>query len=204
MAVATSQENPRTAFELYYTTIHNFVESSSSSSREEACRKLAHLLKLGSTERGDAILKWMFEKQVFSRIVLIKKFKLQENRAFSILRGLECEGLISVLGVLDSLGRKSPVYIVDGGDRDRLPDAVREHKFLYKDATPIRLEYANVEATYQEVVAAAIAGADQRSQFDHEISRETFMQLFKEKGVRSFGFSRVKALLEREGWRLRE
>lgn len=188
------------AWNTYYTTIHKNVYSSS------IVYSVAQLLRLSLRRQGKEILDWIHEKQVFSRVVLQDRFNLMDGEASSILRSLKNCNLVSLVGNLDTTGKKSPVYLIDGGDRSLIPDAVREHHFLKNSAAPISLEDAQIEATCAEIVDEALTRvqvATYLGDVKHKkIQRGLIMELFRNRGLSIMPFGRITRILESRGWGL--
>lgn len=168
--------------------------------------RAVYVLRLALDPNRREALRFIMERDAFTLRVLKERAHLTRGRLARLIEGLEENLLVKRVGVVRSThGCPSPIYLREFGDPARIPDAVREHRFLFKDATPVSLEYANAEISYQEAVARAIHIAEHTSMVaDKTIPRYVFIEIFRDMGVKIYGFSRVRALLELKGWRLGE
>lgn len=163
-----------------------------------------YVLRLGVDPRRREALKFIMDHDAFTVRVLKERTHLTRGSLMRLIEGLTDNYLIKRVGdVKGKHGPPSAIYLRRGGDPSRIPEAVREHRFLYKDASPVSLEYANMEIAYQEVVAEALKRGEHTSMIVAKtMQRYLIVEIFREKGIKTYGFGRVKALLELRGWRL--
>jgi DNA-binding transcriptional ArsR family regulator len=204
MAANLTQSTPHVVFDPF--SILSFIIINDDLINNNEVESAVYVLKLGADPKRREALRFIMEHDAFTMRVLKERTHLTRGSLMRLVEGLTDNFLIRRVGIVKGRhGSPSPIYLRRGGDPSRIPEAVREHRFLYKDASPVSLEYANAEIAYQEAVSRALNLAKTTSMIASKtVQRSVVVDIFREMGVKVYGFSRVRALLDLKGWRLSE